>query len=147
MFPGVLCFDNDVHIFGGYKIVVGTGGPTHIPTGEAFAYRWKVIDGTTFTGWKKLTPLPLALAFPTVFQSGQAHCAFGGGCGKPLAGDPFGSVPMIPDNRNLFIYHSVTDTWVALGALPEPAARRDKRFQRGEAPAGHPIFGGQAAGV
>ncbi len=99
--PGVLCFYNDVHVFGGDA----AGGR---PTATALAYRWKVIDGTTFTGWRELAPLPEPLSGPLVFQTGQVHAGVTGGRGA----DGFSDA--------IHLYHNVTDTWTVGGRLPQP---------------------------
>lgn len=103
MLPGVICFYNDVHVFGGIDAA-------KVPITQSFAYRWKVIDGTTFTGWRELAPLPLPLGAPLVFQTGQVHAGLAGGITKDAHSDVIWS------------YHNVTDTWVAKGALPEALA-------------------------
>jgi hypothetical protein len=98
--PGVLCFYNDVHVFGGTT----PGGKN---TATALAYRWKVIDGTTFTGWRELAPMPVALCSPLVFQTGQVHAMVAGGhsCND--------------DSNPILVYHNVTDTWINKGSLPQ----------------------------
>jgi len=101
--PGVLCFYNDLHVFGGLT-------ESGAPTAESLAFRWKVIDGTTFSGWRPLAPLPVALGGASVFQTGQVHAAIAGG--RTTAGR----------SDAIYIYHNVTDTWVANGRLPEPLA-------------------------
>ncbi|MEI6647683.1 MAG: sodium/solute symporter [bacterium] len=100
MFPGVICFYNDVHVFGGINAA-------KMPIAQSFAYRWKVIDGSTMTGWRELAPLPLPLGAPLVFQTGQVHAGLAGGITKDAHSDAIWS------------YHNVTDTWVAKGVLPE----------------------------
>lgn len=103
MLPGVICFYNDVHVFGGMTA-------SKQPTARAAAFRWKRIDGTTFTGWRELAPLPAALAAPMVFQTGQVHAGVAGGTTTDGQSD------------EIFLYHNVTDTWIAKGRLPQPLA-------------------------
>lgn len=97
--PSVLCFYNDVHVFGGMT-------EANQPTAETAAYRWKRIDGTTFTGWRELEPLPEPLGAPIVFQTGQVHACLMGGMKRDGG------------SEDIFIYHNVTDTWVNKGKLP-----------------------------
>lgn len=98
--PGLLCFHNDVHVFGGATSDGGT-------TASVLAYRWKVIDGTTFTGWRELAPMPFKLFAPLVFTMGQGQAVIAGGhiCSN--------------DSHPILVYHSVTDTWINNGSLPQ----------------------------
>ena len=101
IWPGVICFYNDVHIFGGFAA-------PETPSARCLAYRWAVIDGTTMTGWRELAPLPKPLGRPVVFQTGQVHAGVTGGR----------TVGAEANNHDLFIYHNVTDTWVEKGSIP-----------------------------
>jgi len=121
LLPGVICFYNDVHVFGGFTIS-GTNGQTiYTPTKLAQAYRWHVIDGTTFSGWRELSPLPEAVAAPVVFQTGQVHAGLAGGYTRPFTGNIFQLKPAA-ESSAIQIYHNVTDTWVEKGKLPEALA-------------------------
>ncbi len=118
LWPGVICFYNDVLVLGGFT-VANTGGKTvYTPTHAAQAYRWHVIDGTTFTGWRDLKPLPEAVAAPAVFMTGQVHAGVAGGFTQPIMG-PLGTTQAGTGTRSIQIYHDVTDTWVRKGELPE----------------------------
>lgn len=122
LLPGVLCFYNDLHVFGGYTVEGGSARKVYAPTAAAAAYRWKPIDGTLFTGWRALAPLPVAVAAPVVFQTGQVHAGVAGGFVQPFTGQLLqaGSLPGL--SQTIVIYHNVTDTWVEKGKLPEPMA-------------------------
>lgn len=121
LLPGVICFYNDVHVFGGFTLSQVGGKNLYKPAASAQAYRWHVIDGTTFSGWRDLTPLPEAVAAPAVFMTGQVHAGVAGGITNAVSDTPW---PMESGTgtRSIQIYHNVTDTWVQKGQLPEPLA-------------------------
>ncbi|MEO8614642.1 MAG: hypothetical protein ABI600_05830, partial [Luteolibacter sp.] len=118
LMPGVACFYNDVHVFGGFEV---KGPDSYQPIAAARAFRWKAIDGTTTTGWRVLSPLPQPLAAPLVVQTGQVHVAVAGGVtflhSGPILAASGGPVR---DGATIHIYHNVTDTWVDSGRLPTP---------------------------
>jgi SSS family solute:Na+ symporter len=99
LLPGVICFYNDVHVFGGLAA-------SNQPVALAAAYRWKRIDGTTFTGWRDLASVPAPVGAPMVFQTGQVHAGLVGGITRDGLSD------------DVFVYHNITDTWVAKGKVP-----------------------------
>ena len=118
LWPGVICFYNDVLVLGGFTLTHAGGKTSYIPSHEAQAYRWRVIDGTTFTGWRDLAPLPEAVAAPAVFMTGQVHAGVAGGFNQSFTG-PIGDIRTGHGTRTIQIYHNVTDTWVRKGELPE----------------------------
>ncbi len=122
LLPGVICFYNDVHVFGGFKISQADGKTVYTPTTVAQAYRWHVIDGTTFKGWRELSPLPEAVAAPAVFQTGQVHAGLSGGYTQPFTGNLF-EIQAAAETKAIQVYHNVTDTWVGKGELPEALAQ------------------------
>ena len=122
LLPGVLCFYNDVHVFGGYTASHPGGGNVFSPSSAAAAYRWKPIDGTIFQGWRELAPMPAAAAAPVVFQTGQVHAGVAGGFTNTLTGSLRAPEALLAATDAIFIYHNVTDTWVPEGRLPEPLA-------------------------
>ena len=121
LLSGVICFYNDVHIFGGFTISNADGKSVFTPTKTAQAFRWHVIDGTTYKGWRDLSPLPEAVAAPVVFMTGQVHAGLAGGYTQPFTGNLFQLKPAA-ESSAIQIYHNVTDTWVEKGKLPEPLA-------------------------
>ena len=121
LLPGVICFYNDVHIFGGFTISRTNNQTIYTPTKLAQAYRWHVIDGTTFSGWRDLSALPEAVAAPVVFMTGQVHAGLAGGYTQPFTGNLFQLKPAA-ESSAIQIYHNVTDTWVEKGKLPEALA-------------------------
>ena len=121
LLPGVICFYNDVHIFGGFTLSQTDGKTVYTPTTKAQAYRWHFIDGTTFSGWRDLSPLPEAVAAPVVFMTGQVHAGLAGGFTQPFTGNLFQIKPAA-ESKAIQIYHNVTDTWVEKGQLPEALA-------------------------
>lgn len=116
--PGVICFYNDVLVLGGFTLTNAGGKTIYTPTSAAQAYRWHVIDGTTFTGWRDLTPLPEAVAAPAVFMTGQVHAGVAGGFNRSITGS-MRDLGTGSGTRAMQIYHDVTDTWVRKGELPE----------------------------
>jgi SSS family transporter len=92
-----------LHIFGG-KLA----DPTGSPSGVCFGWREKPVDGTTQEGWIELASLPYPLSNATAFVTGQAHIGL---WGNPIGSHAEESVP-------LFLYHSITDTWVQAMDLP-----------------------------
>ena len=118
LLPAVICFYNDVHIFGGLTLSLADGTTIYTPTTKAQAYRWHVIDGTTFKGWRELSPLPEAVAAPAVFMTGQVHAGLAGGFTQSFAGNLFQIKPAA-ETKAILIYHNVTDTWIQKGQLPE----------------------------
>jgi SSS family solute:Na+ symporter len=122
LLPGIVCYYNDVHVFGGFTLSWTDGQTTYTPTTNSWAYRWNVIDGTTFTGWRELSPLLEAVAAPAVFITGQAHAGVAGGFTKPVTGNAFQLKPGLAESVMTQIYHAPTDTWVDKGALPQPMA-------------------------
>jgi len=121
LLPGVICFYNDVHILGGFTLSQADGKTVCTPTTRAQAYRWHFIDGTTFSGWRDLSPLPEAVAAPVVFMTGQVHAGLAGGFTQPFTGNLFQIKPAA-ESKAIQIYHNVTDTWVEKGQLPEALA-------------------------
>ncbi len=121
LLPGVICFYNDVHVFGGFTISHADGKNIYTPTTQALAFRWHFIDGTTFTGWRDLSPLPEAVAAPVVFMTGQVHAGLAGGFTQPVTGNLF-QIKATSESAAIQIYHNVTDTWVEKGKLPEALA-------------------------
>lgn len=121
LLPGMICFYNDVHVFGGFTISRTNDQTLYTPTKLAQAYRWHVIDGTTFSGWRNLSPLPEAVAAPVVFITGQVHAGLAGGYTQPFTGNLFQLKPAA-ESSAIQIYHNVTDTWVEKGKLPEALA-------------------------
>jgi SSS family transporter len=121
LLPAVICFYNDVHIFGGFKISQTDGKTVYTPTATAQAFRWHVIDGTTYKGWRELSPLPEAVAASVVFQTGQVHAGLAGGYAERFAGNIF-EISNAPEARAIQIFHNVTDTWTKKGELPAALA-------------------------
>ena len=121
LLPAVICFYNDVHVFGGFTISQADEKTVYTPTKMAQAFRWHVIDGTTYKGWRELSPLPEALAAPVVFQTGQVHSGLAGGYTQPYVGNIF-EISNAPEARAIQIYHNVTDTWTQKGELPTALA-------------------------
>ncbi len=117
LMPGVACFYNDVHVFGGFEVA---GPGSYQPITQARAFRWKPMDGTTLSGWRELTPLPHPLAAPLVIQTGQVHAALAGGITLPHSGSLLDQNGPARDGRAVLVYHNVTDTWVEAGQLPAP---------------------------
>ncbi len=122
LLPGVICFYNDVHLFGGFTVSKSGGQTVYAPTARAQAYRWHYIDGTTFDGWRELTPLPQPVAAPVVFMTGQVHAGLAGGFTNPIEGTLLADHHTTAGSKLIQIYHNVTDTWVEKGALPEALA-------------------------
>ncbi len=116
--PGVACFYNDLLVLGGFTVTTNAGKTIYTPTRAAQAYRWEVIDGTTFTGWRDLTPLPEAVAAAAVFMTGQVHAGVAGGFTQSIIGN-LGEMQTGVGTSTIQIYHDVTDTWVRKGELPE----------------------------
>jgi len=127
LLPGVVCFYNDVHVFGGFTISQADGKTTYTPTTKAQAYRWHVIDGTTFSGWRDLSPLPEAVAAPVAFMTGQVHVGLAGGFTQPATGNLFQIKPAA-ESKAIQIYHNVTDTWTEKGRLPEAQVNPARRW-------------------
>jgi len=121
LLPGVICFYNDVCVFGGFTVVPTDGQTAYTPTTKAQAYRWHCIDGTTFAGWRELTPLPEAVGAPAVFMTGQVHAGLAGGYTQPVTGSIL-PIKSAAETKTIQIYHDVTDTWVEKGRLPEALA-------------------------
>ena len=121
LMPGVLCFYNDVHVFGGFTLSQAGGKTVCTPTTRAQAYRWHYIDGTTTMGWRELAPLPEAVAAPVAFMTGQVHAGLAGGITGPVTGSVF-EIKSAAASKAIQIYHNVTDTWVEKGRLPEALA-------------------------
>lgn len=117
LMPGVACFYNDVHVFGGFEI---KEPGTYQPTASARAFRWKPIDGTAMKGWREINPLPHPVAAPLVIQTGQVHVALAGGVTVTHCGNLLGSNGPVRDGTAIQLYHNVTDTWVESGILPTP---------------------------
>lgn len=111
--PTVAVFNGELHVFGGWTLSdAGTGALS-----DAWGYRIKPVDGTTRTGWRRLEDIPTPLAAAAAWQTGQTHVALVGGCIQPFAG-----FPMVGKNGSdaIWIYHTVTDTWVPGGRLSIP---------------------------
>ncbi|MEI8290961.1 MAG: sodium/solute symporter [Verrucomicrobiota bacterium] len=121
LLPGVICFYNDVQIFGGFTLAHADGKTVYTPMTKAQAYRWHCIDGTTFSGWRELSPLPEAVGGPVVFQTGQVHAGLAGGYTQPFTGNLF-QLKASGESKAIQVYHNVTDTWVKKGELPEALA-------------------------
>jgi SSS family transporter len=90
--PAVICFYNDVLVFGGLDPA------TRRPLAAAEAFRWKPVDGTTSSGWRRLPDMPEPAPAPLAFQTGQVHAGV-------IAG------------TRAFLFHDVTETWVDGGSL------------------------------
>jgi SSS family transporter len=120
LLPAVICFYNDVHVLGGFTPAFSEGQTTYTPTAEAEAFRWHYIDGTTFKGWRNLTPLPQAVGAAAVFMTGQVHAAVAGGIVEPVKGNLLQNWESRSATTAIQLYHNVTDTWVGKGQLPEP---------------------------
>lgn len=145
LLPGVICFYNDVQVLGGFKVRSVDGVNHYTAVDRAVAYRWKEIDGTTTRGWRTNTALPIAVASPFVFMTGQVHAAAGGGftgteATNLLAGDWRASAAR---TDALNVYHDVTDTWVEKGKMPVPLAAGGA-LRRGDALL---LLGSSTAGV
>ncbi|MEM6886439.1 MAG: sodium/solute symporter, partial [Verrucomicrobiota bacterium] len=91
-----ISFNGELHVFGGHDGVK--------PLSEVWGYRIKALDGTTEVGWRRMKDMPRALAGGAVFQTGNAHVVLVGG---------------EPQSDQIHIYHTVTDTWISGGILPE----------------------------
>lgn len=121
IYPSVIGFYSELHVFGGQELVEQSNGLIARSLSDAWGYREKPLDGTTTTGWRQFTDMPTALAGAGVFQTGQTHVAIAGGF---IAETPFTPVSglMNPQvSKTVEIYHNVTDTWVAGGSLPTGA--------------------------
>lgn len=121
LLPGIICFYNDVHVFGGFAISRTDDRTLYTPMTKAQCYRWHVIDGTTNSGWRELTPLPEAVAAPIVFQTGQVHAGLAGGYTESFAGNLF-NIGSVHASKAIQVYHNVTDTWIEKGQMPEALA-------------------------
>ena len=103
--PSMAVFNDELHVFGGWALTK-TGREA---LADGWGFRVKPLDGTTHTGWRPLKKMPVALAEAAVYPTGQAHVALVGGF---TASDK-------PSDQ-IFIYNTVTDTWVPGGQLPQP---------------------------
>lgn len=103
--PSMAVFNDELHVFGGWALTK-TGREA---LADGWGFRVKPLDGTTHTGWRPLKKMPVALAAAAVYPTGQAHVALVGGF---TASDK-------PSDQ-IFIYNTVTDTWVPGGQLPQP---------------------------
>ncbi len=140
LLPGVACFYNDVHVFGGFA----RNGDAWQPVATARAFRWKPIDGMASAGWRDLAPVPRAAAAPLVTRTGQVHVTLAGGIGAASTGT-VRDVLMAPRDglKEIHLYHNVTDTWVSAGNLPLAAGAGTSFPSDG----GHLIAAGTAAGA
>jgi SSS family solute:Na+ symporter len=115
----VVAAGSDVYIFGGFTVSNQDGVVVYTPEKAAIAYRWKPLDGTTSTGWRDLEPLPVALAGAAVMQTGQAHFLLAGGCSDIFKGDLLNASRQVGLSDVIILYHSITDTWLQKGLLPQ----------------------------
>lgn len=87
----------ELHVFGGSR--------EGQPLADAWGFRLKPYDGSTRTGWRQLRDMPRAAVGAVIYQTGAVHAAL-------MAGQPA--------SAQIDIYHTVTDTWIPGGELPEP---------------------------
>ncbi|MDF7826159.1 sodium/solute symporter [Pontiellaceae bacterium B12227] len=100
LFPTMISFNGELHVFG------GTDGQNALS--DSWGFRMKPLDGTTRIGWRKLKDVPRSLSGAAAYQTGHVHAALLGG---------------EPASDQIHIYHTVTDTWIDGGQLPQPVGR------------------------
>lgn len=78
-------------------------------TRESWCYREKPLDGTSQRGWINISNVPVIIKNATAIPMGQAHI-------------------MIIGNKQAWVYHIITDTWVEI-KIPESFDAGDKIVQ------------------
>ena len=114
--PTVIGFYDGLHVFGGMKF----DGAQATPVSDCWCYREKPIDGTTERGWKQLADLPQSLAASGAYSSGQSHVVIVGGVSEKTHITLSSAISEDSASDAIYIYHSVTDTWITGGTLIEP---------------------------
>ncbi len=98
---GMLC------VFGG--VVAGDKGSA--ATADTWIYRPKPIEGTTFVGWQKMSPLPAPLTHAFAIPIGQASVVLMGGHLESDVATLLPEVGALGKNQKPQLYHTITDAW------------------------------------
>jgi len=100
-------------LFGGRELLSWEDGALQYSSPvEAWSYRPTPFDGTRQKGWFQIADVPRALSAAIPFPTGQSHVIVLDG-GKPSVDSR--------SEREIFAYHTITDTWVALGMWSDRA--------------------------
>lgn len=104
--------DGSFYLFGGARLIPGPDGRPHR---EWLRDAWRYTPGH---GWKRLADLPAPLvASPGPAPAlGPSHLLLLGGDDGSLAAHPPSEHPGF--QRNLWVYHTITDSWARMGSLP-----------------------------
>jgi SSS family transporter len=92
------------------------------PLRSAWSYRPVPFDGTRQRGWFKITAAPRALATATSFPTGQSHLLVADNAAHLSRRSTGEGEPGSEVSGRLFAYHTITDTWISLGAWTDAAA-------------------------
>lgn len=103
--PGAARFSASLHVVDNELLVFGGRSADGALLADVWGYRVKPLDGTLRTGWQQRADMPRAAAGLAIHATGQVHLALLGG---------------EPASDKIYIYHTVTDTWIEGGELPAP---------------------------
>ncbi|MFA5687627.1 MAG: sodium/solute symporter [Kiritimatiellales bacterium] len=117
IFPAMGTLSSELYIFGGWS------PEQRCALKDGWGFRIKPLDGTVHTGWRQLNDMPEPLAGSPIYSSGQAHFTLFGGC-KSIAplDSVFSGETVAEKSEQIWIYHTVTDTWISGGELNQPVA-------------------------
>lgn len=105
--PVATARDGALYVAGGYNT-------RRQPSGFVDAYRYRPGEG-----WQRIADLPRSVAFAPVSPYGQSHIFVFGGIDGNKATTPLASLHGNADlSSAILAYHTITDTWVEMGAVP-----------------------------
>ena len=114
--PVTVAQDGAVYVFSGADLLRGEDGQT-TRRFLADAYRYRPADG-----WEPVASPPNPIVAAPAAALGPSHIlVFGGDDGK-LFGQQLGDDPPRASREDVLAYHTITDTWTPVGAVPESLA-------------------------
>jgi solute:Na+ symporter, SSS family len=134
-------------LFGGRELLRREdGAPQYRSPTDAWSYRPTPFDGTRQKGWFQIADAPRVLSAAIPFPTGQSHIIVLADRENP-AGETFHASRDSQPGREIFAYHTITDTWVSLGRGPDGAgAPRSAPWQGGVVLVGGVDADGKPAG-
>jgi len=102
----------------GMLCVFGGVDAARAPLSETWVFRPKPLEGTSASGWRRMTDTPGPTVRAAALPVGQAQVILIGGDHSPEAGGLLAESTPGQDGGRPLLFHTLTDAWCGLDAVP-----------------------------